>query len=163
MRPENIERMIPWKVWPRNVWLGTTIENQEAADKRLPHLLKHKAAVNFVCCTPLLGEIDLAQWIDHRKLHSIDWIIAGGESGQYGRAMNPQWARKLRDFCSNNGIPFHFTQWGIWAPSGNKILKIGCVGRTKQVGGELLEYCNKVNISREFDGRTWDEFPNHSL
>lgn len=39
-RPENYLRLF-WKSnWPRNVWAGTSVENQEAADKRIPHLLR---------------------------------------------------------------------------------------------------------------------------
>src|SRR5207245_7041240 len=38
-RPENIQLMAPWKdIWPRNVWLGTTVENHMYAETRLPHL-----------------------------------------------------------------------------------------------------------------------------
>jgi len=47
----------------------------------------------------------------------IDWVIAGGESGPGARAMHPDWARSLRDQCAAAGVPFHFKQWGNWAPS----------------------------------------------
>jgi protein gp37 len=39
----------------RNVWLGTSVEDQEAADKRIPELLATPAAVRFLSCEPLLG------------------------------------------------------------------------------------------------------------
>lgn len=46
--------------WPLpNVWLGTSVENQAAADERIPHLLRCPAAVRFLSCEPLLGEVDL--------------------------------------------------------------------------------------------------------
>ena len=36
-RPENVTRMAPWgEVWPANVWLGTSAEDQEWADLRIP-------------------------------------------------------------------------------------------------------------------------------
>jgi protein gp37 len=36
-RPESVEKLSRWgAVWPANVWLGTTVENQECAEKRLP-------------------------------------------------------------------------------------------------------------------------------
>lgn len=47
-------------------------------------------------------------------LPKLDWIIVGGEDGP--RPMHPDWARKLRDQCSDAGIPFHFKQWGAWLP-----------------------------------------------
>lgn len=47
--------------WPLpNVWLGTSVEDQAAADERIPHLLKCPAAVRFLSCEPLLGLVDLS-------------------------------------------------------------------------------------------------------
>ncbi|KKL19936.1 hypothetical protein LCGC14_2460460, partial [marine sediment metagenome] len=46
--------------WPLpNVWLGVSVENQEAADERIPLLLETPAAVRFVSCEPLLSGLDL--------------------------------------------------------------------------------------------------------
>ena len=55
---------IGFNAWPReyqHVWLGVSVENQEAADERIPWLLKCPAAVRFVSCEPLLGAIKLSQ------------------------------------------------------------------------------------------------------
>jgi protein gp37 len=60
-RPQNIARMLPpgWgDGWP-NVWLGATVEDQEEAERRIPHLLRVPAAVHFLSCEPLLGPLDL--------------------------------------------------------------------------------------------------------
>jgi protein gp37 len=46
----------------------------------------------------------------------LDWVVAGGESGQGARPMHPDWARSLRDQCAHAGVPFFFKQWGNWAP-----------------------------------------------
>lgn len=46
-----------------NVWLGVSVENQKAADERIPLLLRTPAAVRFLSCEPLLGEIDLTRWM----------------------------------------------------------------------------------------------------
>ena len=45
-----------------NAWLGTSIENEEAARKRLPDLLQTPAAIRFVSLEPLLGPIDTERW-----------------------------------------------------------------------------------------------------
>lgn len=37
---------LPWPL--TNVWLGTSVENQESAESRIPHLLDCPAAVRFV-------------------------------------------------------------------------------------------------------------------
>lgn len=60
-RPENIAAMLPenWGDGYPNVWLGTSVENQEAADKRIPALLGIPARVRFLSCEPLLGPVDL--------------------------------------------------------------------------------------------------------
>lgn len=55
-RPENIPGDI---VWPGNVWLGVTAENQEMANKRIPLLLATGAKVKFVCVEPMLGPVEL--------------------------------------------------------------------------------------------------------
>lgn len=44
---------------PKNVWLGVSVENQKAADERIPLLLQTPAAVRFLSMEPLLGSVDL--------------------------------------------------------------------------------------------------------
>lgn len=72
-RPQNIVKMLPdprtggkpWGTgWP-HVWLGTTAENQDEADRRIRHLLAAPAAVRFVSMEPLLGPVDLTR-LDQR-------------------------------------------------------------------------------------------------
>lgn len=120
-RPQNIKKMLPpdWgSGWP-HVWLGTTTENQEEADRRVQCLLAVPAAVRFLSCEPLLGMISLyiahAQWATSpRNLKSeaevVDWVICGGESGPYRRPMELAWARSIRDQCSTGKIPFFMKQ-----------------------------------------------------
>lgn len=43
------------------IHLGVSIENQAAADERVPLLLQCPAAVRWVSCEPLLGAVDLCQ------------------------------------------------------------------------------------------------------
>lgn len=46
--------------WPLpNVWLGVSVEDQKAADYRIPILIKTPAAIKFLSCEPLLGPVDL--------------------------------------------------------------------------------------------------------
>lgn len=94
--------------WPLpNCWLGTSIEDQTAADERIPHLLRVPAAVRFLSVEPLLGLVELSQWIVGKK---CNWVIVGGESGPGARPMHPAWARSLRDQCVAAGVPFFFKQ-----------------------------------------------------
>jgi protein gp37 len=61
-RPQNIKKMLPedWGAGWHNVWLGTTVENQVEANRRVPHLLAAPATVRFLSCEPLLGLVDLS-------------------------------------------------------------------------------------------------------
>lgn len=161
-RPENIEKMVPWTDdWPENIWLGTTVENQEYADERLPHLLKHKSKVRFLSCEPLLGPVNLKGWINPKKrksLHGIDWIIAGGESGAGARPMNPNWIRNLRDQAKAADVPILFKQWGQWAPTDH--LAPGKYGRLTTIDGiEMSRLKSRKQVSRVLDGRYHDEYP----
>lgn len=61
-RPENVLGMVPpaWlENWPKQVWLGTTVESQQRAEERIPHLLRVPAAVRFLSIEPMLGPVDL--------------------------------------------------------------------------------------------------------
>jgi protein gp37 len=119
-RPQNIARKVPWgQVWPQNVWIGTTVENQQFAKKRLPHLLKHPAVIRFVSAEPLLGPLNLSEWLKNAcgGVRPIDWLIVGGESGAKARPMDPIWVEQLRDQCVSAGVAFHFKQWGHWGPA----------------------------------------------
>lgn len=107
----NAPRMEPRQWPPRNVWLGTTVENQAEAERRIPHLLAAPAAGRFLSCEPLLEAVDVSPWLDR-----IGWIIVGGESGPGARPVHPDWVRGLRDQCQAAGVPFFFKQWGAWLP-----------------------------------------------
>lgn len=114
-RPKNVARMVPkhWMEghWPSHVWMGVSAEDQNWFDKRIDTLLEIPAAIRFLSCEPLLGSIRLP-----KKLEGIHWIIAGGESGPKSRPMHPSWPTFLRDQCKEQGIAFHFKQWGDWLP-----------------------------------------------
>lgn len=160
-RPQNIASMVPWKEqWPGNVWLGTTVENQSWAEKRLPLLLQHSAKVRFLSCEPLLGPINLAKWVSPSKLHPINWVIAGGESGHHARPMHPDWVTSLRDQCKAADIFFHFKQWGHWVPielAGNGV--DGHVLNFKDGRPVSMARLSKKEAGRILDGTTWDDVP----
>ena len=124
-----------------NVWLGVSVEDQARADERIPDLLATPAVVRFISAEPLLGPVDLKEWLicpnardglsmdpttgayeccrhcDYTGLNgALDWVIVGGESGPGARPMHPDWARSLRDQCAAAGVPFLFKQWGEWRP-----------------------------------------------
>lgn len=158
-RIHRVKYHAPWgDNWPNNIWLGATVEMQKWAEKRIPELLSYPAFVRFLSCEPLLGPLDLSPWL-HQGVH---WVIAGGESGPSARPMHPKWAERLRDQCVEAGTPFHFKQWGHWAPSvpenGRKVKAItladsdtGSVAQLRGLGKKMA--------GRALDGRTWNGVP----
>ncbi len=95
---------------PPGIWLGVSVEHQNAAYGRVPDLIETPATVRFLSCEPLLGPITLK----HEWLTSLHWVIVGGESGPGARPMHPDWVRSIRDQCAAAGVPFFFKQWGAW-------------------------------------------------
>ena len=121
----------------RNVWVGTTVEDQRRMLQRHRDLMIIPSPVHFWSAEPLLTALDVkAAWTDHG---APQWVIVGGESGYKARSMHPNWVRSLRDECAAAGVPFLFKQWGEWAP-GNLLLDGADVYRAgKKVSGRLLD------------------------
>lgn len=96
-RPQNIQRYLPddWAGgWP-NVWLGTTVENQTEAERRIPHLLKTGARVKFLSCEPLQGPIDLEiAWHGESALDPECWGDCGWCKKDYPALHNCAWGRQ---------------------------------------------------------------------
>ncbi len=156
-RPHLANRMNPWGTsWPLNVWLGTTAEDQKWVNKRLPHLANSSANIRFLSCEPLLGEIDLSPWL---ASGDVDWVITGGESGPNARPSDPTWFKAVRDQCERHAVPFHFKQWGDWAPMDtvqsniipSRVLNVEFSTPVARFG--------KKRSGRILDGQTWDGLP----
>lgn len=131
----------------KHVHLGVSCENQKAADERVPVLLKTPAAIRFVSAEPLLDDISFKRiripealfgWVDQDALTGdfyryarlvgtggphLDWVIAGGESGNDFRPMNPEWAESLQEDCKAARVPFFMKQMS---------------GRTPSIGASLI-------------------------
>lgn len=116
-RSTRLRRVADRLDWPRNLWMGVSVENA-ATLSRVDDLREVPAAVRFLSCEPLLGPLDAL------ALDGIGWVIVGGESGPRCRPMNAAWAIAIRNRCRTVGVPFFFKQWG---------------GRTPKAGGRLLD------------------------
>ena len=46
-----------------NVWLGVSVEDQKTADERIPLLLSIPATHRFVSIEPMLGPVDIEDWL----------------------------------------------------------------------------------------------------
>jgi protein gp37 len=171
-RPENAKQMIyemwfPDAAWPKNYWLGTSVEDRKSGLPRIDVLRGVPAPLRFLSVEPLvedIGPIDLS---------GIGWVIVGGESGAAASPMHPAWARSVRDQCIAAGVPFLFKQWGQWSPidqpweqdspkrladnerwcnrAGGHGFHGDEVWRMRKVG--------KESAGAVLDGREWHEFP----
>lgn len=127
-RSERLRELSSLLDWPANVWMGVSVESQRYWS-RVEDLRITPAQVRFLSLEPLLGPIDVGD------LSGIHWVIAGGESGPGARPMKIEWVRRIRDACTEQGVAFHFKQWGG---------------------------VNKKRRGRTLDGRTWDDMPERS-
>jgi len=92
-------------MWPGNVWMGVSVENQQAT-KRIADLVTTGTRTRFLSIEPLIGPID------DLPLQGIDWVIVGGESGPKARLLKKAWVDAIRIRCEAADIPFFFKQWG---------------------------------------------------
>ncbi len=167
------------------VWVGTSIENQDAANERIPEILKMpKWITKFLSMEPLLGPVNsyvtstfegfdvvtdyLRGTISidgqaHVPCNKVNWVIAGGESGTHARPMHPDWVRAIRDKCVDAGTPFLFKQWGAWLP-----YDVRCSDKYPQNMGSsdhtvledsLFAKVGKHASGRLLDGQEWNQFP----
>ena len=138
-----LEPKVPLTCILPNLWFGTTVENQEMADKRIPHLLRTPAAKRFVSVEPILGPVDLklnrwvclecGDWtageilddnnhcrcdiyIEDRIKNELDWVIIGPENGPGKRPFDVDWAYKIVHDCDAAGVPVFIkpSKWFEW-------------------------------------------------
>jgi hypothetical protein len=159
---------------PKNIWLGITVCNQEEADRDIPKLLKTPAAKRFLSIEPMLGEVNLRDYVRPKFVPSddpnwktlrppLDWVIVGGETGKHARPLNPDYVCSIRDQCAGTGVPFMFKQWGefhplVWCDGGQIVIgdeDAPCVN----VDGVPMIRVGKKRSGRLLDGVLHDKFP----
>ena len=163
-RPENVVGMsedhffgIPIDgspVIPRNVWLGTSVEDQQRADERIPHLLATPAAVRWLSVEPLLGPVDLTSWLVHDEFgrtgdriqgdfeyRPISWVIVGGESGPNARPCDVAWIRSIVRQSREAGVPVFVKQLGANVVASNDAVAdwFGSVGHLDMATTERFQ------------------------
>ncbi len=200
-RPQNIERKLyeiteanPIRElgdndYIPNLWFGVSVENQAAANERIPELLKTPAAVRFVSCEPLLGPVDLERYLincadcgnrgssayvgqEHDLCFHVcpkkgegprlDWVICGGETGPGARPMHPDWVRSLRDQCWEAEVPFFFKSWGNWRecqPPNEWINEDPKKYTLTKAHNSYFVRLNRRAAGRVLDGQTWSQWP----
>ena len=168
----------------RNLWLGTSVEDQARADERIPLLLDTPAAVRFLSMEPLLAAVDLGRWLTlvssesmaeyvagpateeraARLTWALSWVIVGGESGKGARPFDVAWARSLRDQCKAAGVPFFMKQLGAQPFDVETCSACGGL-QNDQTTGHLPHGCGRYGCAvqrlrlRHTHGANPDEWP----
>lgn len=104
-RSKRLARVADRLEWPANLWMGVSVESARYRF-RVDHLREVPAAVRFLSCEPLLGDLGPLD------LDGIHWVIAGGESGAGARPMELAWVERLAGRCAGAGVPFFLKQLG---------------------------------------------------
>jgi protein gp37 len=110
------QRDIPFPYF-ENLWLGVTVCNQAEAGQKIPELLRIPGFKRWVSVEPMLGPIDVRKglppsgpekaWeMECGGQSSIDWVVAGAETGPGARHARPNWFKDLRDQAVAAGVPF---------------------------------------------------------
>ncbi len=153
-----------------NVWLGVTVENQRAANERIPLLLQTPAAVRFLSCEPLLEAVNFevddgfaccdggtqnnpcgchGARLKSSLLSGIDWVIVGGESGSKARPCDIAWIESIVEQCKDAGVPCFVKQLGsnpiLGSDSENPIFYSPSKGK----GGNPEEWPESIQV-REY-------------
>lgn len=146
-RPERAYFMRHRLSWPENLWLTVSVESNKYL-WRINYALATPAAHVAVSAEPLLGSLDGLEsylgksasrpWRHHAYLPAfyeegrrVEWVIAGGESGDNRRPLRLSWVRRLRLACQRQGVDFFYKQGSAKYPGQDRLL----------------------------DGETWDEIP----
>lgn len=116
-RARRLAKLAPKLDWPKNLWMGVSIENQDYV-WRIGCLRQTPSSTKFISVEPLIGSVGKL------PLKDVDWVIVGGESGPNARPMRKQWVKDVRDQCIKTNTSFFFKQWG---------------GSTSKANGRTLE------------------------
>ncbi len=116
--------------FPDNCWCGTSVENQEKADERIPELLKVNCKTLFVSYEPALGSVDFSRivlgnnvWVNavtgdcktyspfgglktmESSWRRLNWLIIGAQTGPGAIKPHHAWISGAINQAGNANIP----------------------------------------------------------
>jgi len=134
---------------PPYMAVAVSIENQQTADERLPHLVKVRGR-KLIVAEPLLDEIDISEYVDY-----VDWVIVGSETGNGARYCDPLWMVKLRDQTKAASLNAAWAKANTPIPTPKNFVQLtGKPFFIKQIG---TIHGNQPGAIRTLNGQTWDE------
>jgi protein gp37 len=107
-RGPDASQPVPW-VWPENVWAGTTVEDQQRADERIPWLRQIPAKVRFLSVEPMLGAVDISN-----HLWPACWHWDGRfDSPEAALAADDGWAKQKPQGLLSSHVAKTLINWVI--------------------------------------------------
>jgi protein gp37 len=133
------------------MWWGVSVENQAAADERIPELLETPAAIRFLSLEPLLGPVDISEYLDPAAAPCgetsdvVDWAIIGVESGPGARDCDTSSLLSLIDQCDTARVACFVKQWRhvpgiVEAGKGSHVKGGGIIGAPYVRGAQHLAF-----------------------
>ena len=171
--PVNGKNLSTWIInWinepPANIIGLCSVENQPAADERIPQFLTVPLTCRGLSLEPLLGAVDLTKFLSagncarmsgqHKACigsnpTALNWLIIGGESGHNARPCNVDWIRSLVAQGKAAGMATFVKQLGakpiITRPEGDDaatIMDFPCAGITDKKGGDPAEWPEDLRV-----------------
>lgn len=155
-RPERVNDHLPkdWGCGWNNVWLGTSLGSQAAAQRMIDMSMVAHDGVKFLSLEPLHGPIrlcDVKKYFESLGgelfvLPAFDWVIIGGESGNETgkyryRPCELEWIENIVAECKRNDIAVFVKQLGTHLSKQ--------LGLKDRHGGDINEWPENLRI-REF-------------
>lgn len=133
-----------------NVELAVTVENQQAADERIPYLLAVPAQKKRIMCEPLLEKVNLSGYL---ASGDIDEVLCGGENYDGARICNLAWVEELSEQCIDFGVKFDFFDTGSVFFDGVSEYRVrDAVARHKKAKGYQLDVegdeCRELELKK---------------
>lgn len=145
--------------------LGVSVEDQAAADERIPDLRNSPANIRWLSMEPLLGSVELMHHFttnsirmiqrqhghtdedtpEHLRpgLAGIDGVVIGGESGPRARPCGIEWIRFVIRQCDAAGIPVFVKQLGAKPTS---IADYSTICLIDKKGGDMDEWPDNLKL-----------------
>lgn len=108
-RPFNVVETLPG-----NAWLGTSVEDTHWADLRVRSLILAPGARHrWISVEPMLGPVDIRQWMSGVYSDSVQFVAAGPETGPHARRFHPAWIDAEYELlgvqaqCRAYSVPFY--------------------------------------------------------
>jgi protein gp37 len=160
------DRTCPGHDYPKNLWLGVSVENQAMANVRIPILLQTPAFVRFVSYEPALGPVNFRRieyepggsggtvFIDSltgkavsvggsQQLPHLNLVIVGGESGPGARPFDIDWARNTVSQCKSARVAAFVKQLGA-RPFDS--VRSSQLRLTDRKGGKMSEWPDELRV-----------------